>query len=162
MDQDELIRKNLLDLISGENSRTSFDECVRNFPIDRINDVFPNGDYTAWELLEHIRLGQEDILDFIKNPDYKYREFPKDYWPPKGTKATPTDWEKTTNGFKSDSEELENMIKDPETDLYKLIPWGTGHTFLQEIVTVSNHNGFHLGEFGIMRQVMGTWDKNHQ
>lgn len=162
MDKEELIRKNLLDLFSGENSRMPFDECVRNFPMERINEKYPNGEYSAWALLEHIRLAQEDILDFIKNPDYKYREFPDDYWPPKGKEVTPSDWEETIKSIKSDTEEIENMIRDPQTDLYKLIPWGTGHTFLQEIITVSNHNGFHLGEFAIMRQVMGTWDESHQ
>ena len=84
-------------------------------------------------------------------------EFPQDYWPPKGKKATQADWENTINGIKSDYKELENMINDPETDIFKVIPWGTGHTFLQEIVTVSNHNSFHLGEFAIMRQVTDTW-----
>ncbi len=160
MNQDEMLRENLLTLLSGKSARTSFDNCVRNFPMDRINENFPEADYTAWHLLEHIRLAQEDILDFIKNPDYKYREWPKDYWPQKGREGSPADWEKSVSGFKRDFEELENRVKDPETDLYHEIPWGKGQTFLLEIITVSNHNGFHLGEFAMMRQAMGTWDKS--
>ena len=162
MNQDEILRYNLLALLTGMSARTSFDDCVRNFPMNRINENFPNADYTPWDLLEHTRLAQEDILDFIKNPEYKHREFPKDYWPPKGKQITPADWEKTVNGYKKDLENLENMVKDPETDLYHLIPWGTGQTFLREIITVSNHSDFHLGEFAIMRQAMGTWDQSHQ
>ncbi|MFC1953283.1 DinB family protein [Chloroflexota bacterium] len=162
MNQDEIIRYNLLALLTGKSARMSFDDCVRSFPMDRINESFPNADYSPWDLLEHTRLAQEDILDFIINPDYKNRNFPNDYWPPKGKKATPADWENTVNGYKKDLDELENMVKNPETDLYYLIPWGTGQTLLREIITVSNHNDFHLGEFAIMRQVMGTWGETNR
>ena len=160
MNQDEILRENLCALLTGKSARTSFDDCVRNFPMDRINENFPNADWTPWALLEHTRLAQKDILDFIKNPDYKYKEWPKDYWPPKEKKGAPADWEKTVSGFKRDFQELENMVKDAETDLFHRIPWGTGQTFLLEIITVSNHNCFHLGEFAIMRQAMGTWNKS--
>ena len=162
MSQDEILRENLLALLTGEHARMSFEDAVREFPIDKINEAFPNTDYSPWDLLEHIRLAQEDILDFIKNPSYKEREWPKDYWPTKGKKATPANWEKTINDFKRDFKELENMVKNPKTDIYKEIPWGSGETFLREIVTVSNHNAFHLGEFAIMRQAMGTWGKSHK
>ena len=161
MSQDEVLRENLLALLTGEHARISFENVVRDFPMDRINENLPNADYTPWGLLEHIRLAQEDIHDFIKNPDYVYRKWPDDYWPKKSKKATPADWKKTVNGFKKDFKELEEMVKNPKTDLYHAIPWGEGEIFLREIVTVSNHNAFHLGEFAIMRQAMGTWGKNH-
>ncbi len=162
MNRDEILRENLLALLTGEHARMSFDDAVREFPINRINEDFPNADYSPWDLLEHIRIAQEDILDFIKNPNYKEKEWPKDYWPEKGKKATPADWKKAINDFKRDFKELGNMVKNPKTDLYCSIPWGTGETFLREIVTVANHNAFHLGEFAIMRQAMGTWGKSHQ
>ena len=95
MKKDEMLRENLLALLTGEHARTSFDDVVRDFPLDRINECFPNATYTPWDLLEHIRIAQEDIVDFIKNPDYKEKEWPKGYWPKKGVKATPTRWAKT-------------------------------------------------------------------
>ena len=102
MKRDEILRENLLALLTGEHARMSFENAVRDFPIDRINESFPNADYTPWDLLEHIRLAQEDILDFIKNPDYKERKWPEDYWPEKGKEATPADWRKTIRDFQRD------------------------------------------------------------
>lgn len=162
MSQDKILRKNMLALLTGEYARMSFEDAVAEFPMRRINENFPNADYTPWDLLEHIRIAQEDILDYIKNPKYKERAWPSDYWPPKGKKASPADWKKTISDFKRDFKELRDMVKDPKTDLYEEIPWGTGQTILREIVLVANHNAFHLGEFAMMRQVMGTWGKSHK
>lgn len=162
MKKDEILRENLLALLTGEHARMSFDEAVRHFPVDRINEKLPNADYSPWALLEHMRIAQEDILDFIKNPNYEEKEWPKDYWPPRGKKATQTDWEKTINEFKRDFAEMESIVKDPKTDLYRGIPWGDGITILREIVTLASHNAFHLGEFAIIRQAMGTWDRSHR
>ncbi len=162
MNKDGSLRENLLALLTGEHARMSFEDVVHGFPLDKIKEYFPNADYTPWDLLEHIRIAQEDILDFIKNPNYKARKWPEDYWPKKGRKATAAEWGKTITYFKRDFKELENMVKNPKTDLYQEIPWGEGETFLREIVTVSNHNAFHLGEFAIMRQAMGTWGKRRK
>ncbi|MFH1382648.1 MAG: DinB family protein [Chloroflexota bacterium] len=162
MNEDKILRENLLALMTGEHSRTSFENVVREFPSNRINENFPNADYSPWDLLEHIRLAQEDILDFIKNPNYRERGWPAGYWPKKGKKATPADWKKTIDDFKRDFKELQNLIKDPKNNLYRGIPWQGGEiTFLREIITVANHNAFHLGEFAMMRQAMGTWGKAH-
>ena len=162
MNQNDILRENLLALLTGEHARMSFEDTVGQFPLDRINDRFPNADYTPWDLLEHIRLAQEDILDFIKNPNYKTRQWPKDYWPPKGSKTSPADWARAINAFKRDLKEMENILKNPKTDLYQDIPWGEGETILREIVTLANHNAFHLGEFAMMRQAMGTWGRSHR
>ena len=162
MTQDEILRENLIALLTGEYARMSFDDVVRQFPMDRMNESLPNASYTPWDLLEHIRIAQEDILDFIKNPKYTAREWPKDYWPKRGRKATKANWEKTVNSFKGDFKELEDIVKNQETDLFQEIPWGEGETILREIVTLANHNAFHLGEFAIMRQAMGTWSKSHK
>ena len=162
MNQDEILRENLLALLTGERARMTFEDVMRGFPIDKINDNFPNADYTPWDLLEHIKIAQEDILDFIKNPNYKERKWPEDYWPKKGRKATATDWEESINNFKRDFKELGDMVKNPKTDVFEEIQCGEGQIFLREIVTVSNHNAFHLGEFAIMRQAMGTWGKGHK
>lgn len=162
MSQKEILRENLVALLTGEMARMSFEEAVRDFPTDRINENLPNADYTPWGLLEHLRLAQEDILDFCINPKYKYREWPAGYWPKKGAKATKADWERSVKAFQKDLEALVKIASDPKTVLYKDIPWGEGETLLREIVTVANHNAFHLGEFAIMRQAMGTWGTRHR
>jgi hypothetical protein len=134
-----------------------FEEAVKDFPMEAINTAFPNGTYTPWALLEHMRLTQWDILDYVRNPEYQHREWPGEYWPPEGKHVTPQDWDATIAGFLADRLELERMVEDPDTQLYAKIPWGGDHTFLREVLIVSDHNAYHLGEFAIMRQVMDTW-----
>jgi hypothetical protein len=126
-----------------------------------MNTLFPNGNYTPWHLLEHIRITQWDILEFITNPNYKEISWPDDYWPKKNKKVTKKEWENTINQYQKDNQMLQKIVSNPKTDLYAKIPHGTGQTIFKEILLVCDHNAYHLGEFAIMRQVMGTWDKKH-
>ncbi len=162
MNKDKILREQLQSLLKGGNAHMTFLEMVEDFPLDKINAVFPNGTYSPWHLLEHLRISQWDILDFIKNPKYKYMEWPKDYWPPEGKKAGKNEWEKTIESFEKDSEELRKIVKNPKTDLYKKIPWGEGQTILREILLTCDHSAYHIGEFAIMRQAMKTWGKDHR
>ena len=162
MSKDEDLRENMLALLTGEHSRTPFEEVIGNFPMDRINENFPNADYTPYALLEHIRRAQADILEYMVTADYQDKEWPKGFWPDKKFKATAADWEQSVKGLKKDFRDIENIVKNPRTDLYADCPKGEGITILREIVTVANHNAFHLGEFAMMRQAMGTWGKGHR
>ncbi len=159
MDQNKIIRKELLSLLGGGNAHMSLEEAVENFPEDKINDLFPNGEYTPWHLLEHIRLSQNDILDFIVNANYREKDWPKDYWPARSKKATIKDWQKTISQIQKDNQALQQLVNNSKTDLYAKIPWGEGQTIFREILTVSDHNAYHIGEFAIMRQAMGTWQR---
>ncbi len=134
-------------------------DAVDGFPLSRINDKAPNSDYTPYRLLEHIRLTQWDIIEFVKNPKYKYLKWPDDYWPKVGKKATAEDWKDSITKFNSDLKELVRLVKNPDYDLMKKIPHGTGQTFFKEILVVIDHNSYHIGEFGILRDVMKTWGK---
>lgn len=158
---DHLLREQLAALLQHSHAHMSFEDAVADYPMDHINTLFPNGSYSAWHLLEHLRLTQWDILDFIRNPHYEERSWPRDYWPPCDQRATPDDWQQTIRDFLSDQEALRAIIMEPETDLWAPIPWGTGQTVAREIMVVSDHNAYHIGEFAIMRQVMGTWGKSH-
>ena len=160
MNSDAVVREHLLSLLQGGNAHMTFDDAVKDFPVDHMNTVFPNGTYTSWHLIEHIRRTQEDILDFIRNPDYKNRSWPNDYWPAKDEKATKKTWERTISEFGKDSKALQKIVKEPKTDLYTKISHGEGQTILREILLVADHNAYHIGEFAIMRQVMGTWGKD--
>lgn len=162
MEQDKIVRSHLLSLLKGGNAHMTLEEATKDFPISQINANFHNGTYSSWHLLEHIRRAQWDILDFIRNPNYKEMEWPKDYWPAKGEKATKKDWDNTLAMFKKDSKELQSIVTNPKTDLYAKIPHGTGQTILREILLVADHNAYHIGEFAIMRQVMNTWGKGHE
>ena len=135
------------------------DATVKNFPLSESNTKFPHGEYSAWGLLEHIRLAQVDILEFVAAPKYIEKDWPKDYWPDPNFKATPELWQATIDQYAADLKSLVEMVEDPKTDLAAKVPNGTGQTFLREILVVADHTAFHLGEFAILRQVMGTWGK---
>jgi hypothetical protein len=156
---DKALRKHLGNLLKGGNAHMTLEEAVANYPVGKINDIFPKCEYSSWHLLEHIRRTQNDILNFIVNPNYKELDWPKDYWPARNEKAAPKDWEKTITLFKKDFQELAKIIDNPKTDLFIKIKWGDGQTILREILLVCDHNAYHIGEFAIMRQVMNTWNK---
>jgi hypothetical protein len=160
MPSDELIRNHLVWLLQGGDAHMTFREVISGFPLDRINELFPNGTYSAWALLEHLRITQWDILDFITNSDYKSLQWPKEYWPAQDKQATPEDWHTTIAKFEKDQKALVRIVEDPKTDLYSPIAHGTGQTILREVLLVGDHNAYHIGEFAIMRQVMGTWPKD--
>ncbi|HEX6800045.1 MAG TPA: DinB family protein [Ktedonobacterales bacterium] len=157
----DALRDELLTLLTPGNAHMTFEDAVAIFPMAQINTVFPNGTYTPWHLLEHLRITQWDILDFIRNSNYQEIEWPKDYWPPQDQQATPEDWDRTLAAFQADLRALQDLVRDPATDLMAKIPHGTGQTFLREILTVADHNAYHIGEFAIMRQAMGTWGGEH-
>ena len=156
METDEL-RAQLVDLLLRGNAHMSLADAVEDFPMAKINDKFPHGDYSAWGLLEHIRLAQNDILDFSVNPHYQSIAWPQAYWPDPQTAATASDWQRTLQQFHQDQQALVALVQDPRTDLFVNIPHGTGQNILKEILVVADHNAYHVGEFAILRQVMGTW-----
>jgi hypothetical protein len=155
------LREQLIALLTGGNAHMSFEDAIKDFPMSYINDKFPNGTYSFWGLLEHIRITQHDILDFMVNKNYKEPEWPKDYWPDAGKKATEKDWKKTIELFEKDMNDLIAIVRNPNTDLNAKVLWGDGQTNLREILVVADHNAYHIGEFTIMRQVMKTWGKGH-
>lgn len=161
MASNEQIRRQLVSLLTESNAHMTLEDAVADYPMDHINTVFPNGTYTAWHLLEHIRRTQRDILDFMTDPNYQEGVWPDDYWPAQDARATEADWRQTIASFRRDMQALVEIANDPQTDLDAVIPHGTGQTIFREIVLVTDHNAYHTGEFAIMRQVMGTWGKGH-
>ena len=157
METDTALREQLLHLLRGGNAHMTFDEAVANFPMDAINWRPPNVPYTPWHLLEHLRRAQWDILDFIRNPNYREMQWPDDYWPAPDAQADTAAWEQTIATFHADLNAIEDLVNDPQTDLSATVPHGDGQTILREILLVADHNAYHIGEFAILRQVMGTW-----
>jgi hypothetical protein len=151
------LRAQLVDLLLKGNAHMSFAEAVKDFPIAKINVKFPNGEYSAWGLLEHIRITQNDILDFVTNSKYQDKSWPKDYWPDPKTVASMSDWHLTIKLFHQDQQALVDLVNDQKTNLFVKIPHGTGQNILKEIMVVADHNAYHIGEFAIIRQVVGTW-----
>ena len=160
MNPDKVLREQLLFLLRGGNAHMSFDQAVAGFPPEYVNGQPPNVSYSFWQLLEHMRIAQWDILEFTCNPEHVSPQWPEGYWPRAGEKANEIKWEKTIGDFRVDLRALQDMVGDPGTDLVAPIPHAQGYTVLREILLVADHNAYHIGEFAILRQVMGTWPAN--
>lgn len=150
------LRKALLYYLEHPRTHASLEDAVRDFPPAFINKK-PNGvPYSFWGLLEHIRLTQRDIIDFLENPDYKEPEWPGGYWPKPGAKANKAMWNKTIKGFKNDFQALKKIVKNPKKDLLRLAS-GRGSQIFRGAVQITDHTSYHLGEFVLMRRTMGIW-----
>jgi DinB superfamily len=156
MGDDKALRAELVKFLSAE-AHMSLADAVKGFPVKDMNVRPPNVPYTFWHLLEHIRIAQWDIIDFIKNPDYEHLSFPKDYWPAKNAKATKKDWDHTLATYHRDLREMIAIVKSPKTDLHARIPHGDGQTILREAILIVDHTSYHVGEFAILRQVVNNW-----
>ena len=161
MTDDHAIRNQLIRLLDGVDARMSFDEAVADFPDGAMNEKAPNVAYTPWHIIEHVRRTQADILEYVISEDYAEKTWPDEFWPARDATATRADWDETIRGFKADLEALKALVRDPERDLTAVIPNTPGHTLLREVRIVGDHNAYHIGEFAILRQVMGSWPPDH-
>lgn len=162
MDNEAALRKQLVNLLTVRQAHMDFDDAVADFPAGHINTRPANCDYTFWHLLEHMRICQKDILDYIQSREYQWPTFPDDLWPDKSTQTDFAGWQQTITSFRHDRQKLVAIIKDPETDLFAPLP-NSGeyrHTILREINIIASHNAYHTGELGILRQTLGLWSAN--
>jgi hypothetical protein len=135
----------------------TFEDVVADFPMAHINTRPPHVSYTPWHLLEHMRIAQRDILEYIEDPKYRLPTWPDDYWPRPDAQADDATWKKTVAEFLRDRAALEKIAANPKVALGAALPYARQHTLIRELLIVSEHNAYHIGEFAILRQVMGTW-----
>jgi hypothetical protein len=148
------LREHLANLLNMEGAHIAFDEAVIDFPA-HLRGVKPKGSpHSAWQLLEHMRLAQEDILDFSRNPGYKEKKFPDDYWPAQDAPPNEAAWDKSVRQFRHDLKEMQALIADSRHDLQAAIPHGEGQTLLREALLVADHNAYHLGQLMFLRKML--------
>ncbi|HKU72843.1 MAG TPA: DinB family protein [Pyrinomonadaceae bacterium] len=152
--KEESLRKQLLHLLRQGDAHLSFDDFVRSFPPDLCNRKIDGLPYTPWQVLEHMRLAQWDILEFSRDESHVSPEFPKGYWPNPEDPGTPALWQKTIDEFQSDLQKLEALVEDPSTDLYAKIPHGDGQTILRQALLTADHNAYHLGVLTVMARIL--------
>jgi hypothetical protein len=155
-------RKLLVGLLRGTSAHMGFDDAVADFPAWAINQRPPNVDYTPWHILEHLRITQWDILEYIRDPKgHVSPDWPIGYWPAKDAETDQAGFQRTIDGFRADLQALEAIAADPSADLLAVLQGTPGHTILRELTLVGNHNSYHVGEFAVLRQVMGSWPPGH-
>jgi hypothetical protein len=152
MDDQSELRGHLIELLNGRSAHIDLEAALNGFPLEHINTRIENSPHTAWELLEHIRLAQWDILDFSVNPEYREMTFPDDYWPKEtGTEAT---WKASAAQVLADLKAMRDLVAEPKTDLFAPIPHGDGQTILREAMLVADHNAYHLGQLMLLRRIL--------
>jgi hypothetical protein len=161
MDDQAELRRQLARGLSGRDAHMSFDDAVAAFPAWAINEHAPNVGYTPWHLLEHLRITQWDILCYIVDPAHVSPDWPVGYWPDPAAEASPEQFAATIEAFRADLAALEALALDPGTDILAPMPHTPGHTIVRELRILANHNSYHVGEFGALRQVMGSWGPGH-
>ena len=149
------LRKHLLDLLRGGQAHMTFDEAVKKFPLARIGERPCQAPHSAWELLEHLRIAQRDILVFSKSAKYKPMKWPDDYWPSSPAPKRKTQWAQSVKAVKADLAAFEKLILDPQRDLCEPFPWGDGQTLLREALLIADHNAWHLGQLAFLRRLSG-------
>ena len=154
--REDPVRKHVLYLLRGGGAHMSFDDFVAGFPPDLCNRQIEGLPYTPWQVLEHMRLAQWDILEFSRDANHVSPEFPKGYWPRPDEVGTPALWQQTIDAFREDLRQLEALVEDPSTDLYAKIPHGDGQTILREALLTADHNAYHLGVLAVMARIAKT------
>jgi hypothetical protein len=156
MDRDQSLRNHLLKLLNWEDAHVNFDAAVAGVT-PALRGVAPQGlPYSLWQLVEHLRITQLDILEFCRNPAYVELPF-EAYWPPSSAPPAPEAWDESIARFKQDRQALEELAMDPALDLFDAIPHGSGQTYLRELLLVADHNAYHVGELVVVRRSLGIW-----
>lgn len=157
MSDDKSLREHVLHVLRGGGAHLDFDKAIVGLPA-RLRGLKPQGlPFTAWRLLEHMRIAQWDILEFSRDARHVSPKFPSGYWPKNDAPPSAAAWEKSVKSFRADLKAMQELVADPATDLSARIPHGTGQTVLREALLVADHNAYHLGQFVLLRRLVGAW-----
>jgi hypothetical protein len=151
MDEQNELRAHVLELLEGKFAHIDVESALGRFPIEKINATIENFPHTAWQLLEHIRIAQWDILEFSRDDKHESPEFPDGYW--NLTEGTKKDWQNSVAEVLKNLQEMRDLISDGKNDLFKKIPHGDGQTLLREALLTADHNAYHLGQIMVLEKI---------
>ncbi|HVJ07565.1 MAG TPA: DinB family protein [Acidisarcina sp.] len=157
MPEDRILREQLVELLHGGSAHADAGTVLEDFPADKWS-FKPNGaPWSSWQLLEHIRIALDDLLDFCRNPEYVAPKWPEEYWPKEESPANAEAWDKSVAAVLGGLQSLEHLIKDEKSNLFARIPWGDGQTLLREVLLAADHTSYHLGQIVLLRKQMNAW-----
>jgi hypothetical protein len=153
----DALRTQLATLLGWHDAHADFDAAVGGLPAE-LRGRTPGGlPYSPWQLVEHLRIAQHDILDFCRNPAYEELRWPDDYWPDDPAPPSSAAWDQSLAGFRRDRDALGALAEDRSIDLLATIPHGSGQTYLRELLLVADHNAYHIGQLISVRRLLGAW-----
>jgi hypothetical protein len=157
MSDDKSLREHVIFLLKEEGAHASFDTAVKDLPA-KLRGVRPAGAaHSAWEVLEHLRLAQWDILEFTRDPKHVSPKFPDGYWPGAPEPPDAKAWDRSVKAFRADLKAMADLVADASVDLFAKLPHGDGQTLLREALVLADHNAYHLGELVLLRRLLGAW-----
>jgi len=154
---DKALREQLHKMLASEDAHVGFERAIGDLPAELRGKVPAGAPYSAWQLLEHLRLAQHDILDFCRNPKYAEMKWPDDYWPKSAAPSSATQWDESVSRFLEDRKAFQDLAADTKIDLFAKIPHGQGQTYLREILLAADHAAYHIGELVVVRRLLGAW-----
>lgn len=147
----------LISLIDKGNAHASFEDAVKEIPLELLTKAPDGLPYSIWQLVEHIRITQWDIVEFCSSPDHKSPKWPDEYWPKAVEAVTKEDWENSLAEIKKDRERFFDLLKDQEIDLYAPFDYGDGQSIFREALLIADHNAYHVGEIIVIRRLLHNW-----
>lgn len=157
MSHDAALREHLIQLLTGSHAHADFNAAIKDMPVELQGKRPKGADHSPWELLEHLRIAQWDILEFSRDAHHQSPAWPGGYWPATPVPPDEHAWEKSVRAFRRDLKALCDLVTDPATDLYAKIPHGDGQTILREALLTADHNAYHVGQLILVRRLLGAW-----
>jgi len=154
---DGALREHVVYLLKGGGAHVHFMDAVENFPEAKRGTFIAGLPHTGWQLLEHSRIAQWDIVEFSRNAKHVSPGFPEGYWPKTPGPPDAAAWDRSVESFRRDLEEMVSLLNNPKTDLCAKIPHGDGQTILREALLLADHNAYHLGQLVDLRRALGEW-----
>jgi hypothetical protein len=156
-DESAALRDHLVELLASGHAHATFEAAVRDLPPELQGKKARGAEHTAWQLVEHMRLAQWDILEFSRKPKHVSPQWPDGYWPPEPAPPDDSAWEKSIRRFKADRKAMQKLVADPASDLFTPFAHGEGQTLLREALLVADHNAYHIGQLVLLRRLLGAW-----
>jgi hypothetical protein len=154
LNADANLRTHLIALLVEGHAHITFADAVEAFPVEHAG-VRPEGSpHSPWELLEHLRIAQADILHFSRGEGYVELKWPDDYWPSSPSPKSNAEWEVSIAAIREDMAQFIDIVKDERRDLFEPFPWGSGQTLLREALLIADHNSYHVGQLMLLRRML--------
>jgi len=159
-DRDQALREQLASLLKGGQAHVHFMDAIEGFPEAKRGTFAEGLPHTGWQLMEHVRIAQWDILEFSRSAKHVSPGFPEGYWPKAPVPPDEAAWEKSAQSFQHDLQEMIKLVKNSKTNLHDAIPHGEGYTILRQALLLADHNAYHLGQLVDLRRALGAWPES--
>lgn len=155
--KDQKLKTALADTLQWQGAHISFADAVKNLSLESIGNTRHALPYSIWQLVEHIRIAQHDIVSFCLDKDYHERTWPDEYWPHETAPDTMEAWQQTLQNIQSDRQRMVDAVKDPDTDLMAPFSRGNGQHLFREVMLIIDHEAYHTGQIVLIRKLLGDW-----